>query len=316
MKECPQHISMTAPTIARAIYKLEWVWSGSTTTLVHPDNLGPQSSQYAEIAAILITLQLTASHNIEELLICTHRNYACLSFTFHLVGWKQNRFTTANNKPGKYQELFHANDAIVTEHDMIVYWEKVKGHSRQPGQDKDLNDQTDALAKAGALHGESWTFHALPPNPSVAAVTCRQHVALSPQFAADDLLTLQTAYSSLRTMAAHISDPLTHPIFPSDLNTSSTKHMLQLKDSVLTYVPEPLTAPKLVVPHGQRGMMLKHAHDTPCAGHHSVKATYETLKQVAYWSGMQQDVAEYVKGCLVWCQFQPVNPNHRAPLQR
>ncbi len=56
---------------------------------------------------------------------------------------------------------------------MIVYWEK--SHSRQPGQDKDLNYQTNALAKADALHGESWKFHALPPSPSVAAVTCRQH---------------------------------------------------------------------------------------------------------------------------------------------
>lgn len=59
-----------------------------------------------------------------------------------------------------------------------------------------------------------------------------------------------------------------------------------------------------------------YAHDTPCAGHHGTKATYETLKQVAYWPGMQQDVADYVKGCLVCCQFQPANPNHTAPLQR
>ncbi len=196
------------------------------------------------------------------------------------------------------------------------------------------NDQTDALAKAGALHGESWTCHALPPNPSVAAVTRRQHatgthtpapshIAISPQFSADDLLTLQTADSSLRTMAAHMSDPLKHPISTSDLNTSSElltlhsiKLMLHLWDSVLAYVPEPLTAPKLVVPHGQRGIMLTHAHNAPCAGHHGVKATYETLKQVAYWPGMQQDVAKYVKGCLVCCQLQPANPNHRAPLQR
>ncbi len=127
----------------------------------------------------------------------------------------------------------------------------------------------------------------------------------------------------MRTMATHISDPLTHPISTSDLATSSElrtlhslKHMLHLRDGVLTYVPEPLTTPKLVVPHGQRGMMLTHAHDAPCAGHHGAKATYETLKQVAYWPGMQQDVAEYVKGCLVCCQFQPANPNHRAPLQR
>ncbi len=191
----------------------------------------------------------------------------------------------------------------------------------------------------------------------MAAVTRRQHatgahtptsphIFLSPQFAADDLLTLQTVDPSLgsrflpvansqaselssatvmalRTMAAHISDPLTHPISTSDLNTSSElhtlhsiKHVLHLRDGVLTYVTEPLTAPKLVVPHGQRGMMLTHAHNAPCAGHHGVKATYETLKQVAYWPGMQQDVVEYVKGCLVCCQFQPANPNHRAPLQR
>ncbi len=80
--------------------------------------------------------------------------------------------------------------------------------------------------------------------------------------------------------------------------------MVHLRDGFLTYVPEPLTAPKLVVTHGQRGVMLTHAQDAPCAGHHGVKATYETLKQVAYWPGMQQDVAEYVKGCLVCCQFK------------
>ncbi len=91
------------------------------------------------------------------------------------------------------------------------------------GTQSPSNDQTDALTKAGALHKESWTFHALPPNPSVAEVTHRQHatgaqtpapshMAISPQFAADDLLTLQNADSSLRTMAAHMSDPLEHPI--------------------------------------------------------------------------------------------------------
>ncbi len=65
--------------------------------------------------------------------------------------------------------------------------------------------------------------------------------------------------------------------------------MLPLRDGVLTYVPEPLTVPKFIVPQGQRGIMLTHAHDAPCAEHHSAKVTYETLKQVAYWPGMQQD---------------------------
>ncbi len=165
--------------------------------------------------------------------------------------------------------------------------------------------------------------HNPPPTRHWRTNPTSSHIASSPQFAANDLLTLQKADQTLRTMAAHISDPLTHPISTSDLAASSElrtlhsiKHMLHLRDGVLTYVPEPLTTPKLVVPHGQRGMMLTHAHDAPCAGHHGAKATYETLKQVAYWPGMQQDVAEYVKGCLVCCQFQPANPNHRAPLQR
>lgn len=118
--------------------------------------LGPQSSQYAEIVAILITLQIASTHN-RELLICTDSNYARLGFTCHLQGWKQNGFKTANNKPVKHQHLFQACDNITSEHDMIVYWKKVKGHSKQPGPDKDLNDQTDALAKAGALHGELWS---------------------------------------------------------------------------------------------------------------------------------------------------------------
>ncbi len=310
------------------------VWLNNDPCPPQQLKLGPQSSQYAEIAAILITLQVAATHKIRELLICTDSNYARLSFICHLTGWKRNGFKTANNKPVKHQELFQASDAIVTEHDMVVYWKKVRGHSRQPGQDKDLNDQTDALAKAGALQGESWTFHALPPHPTVAAVTRRQsatsghtpassHISLSPQFAAEDLLTLQHTDSAIQSIVAHLSDPLENPISTSDLQTSSElrtlhsiKHMLHLRDGVLTYVPEPSTAPRLVVPHGQRGMMLTHAHDAPCAGHHGVKATYETLKQVAYWPGMQQDVAEYVKGCLVCCQFQPASPNHRAPLQR
>ncbi len=108
---------------------------------------------------------------------------------------------------------FQAGNAIVTEHDIIVYWKKVRGHSRQPGQDKDFNDQTDALVKAGALHGESWTFQAQPFSGSSnlpqahhwRAPPASSHIALSSHFAADDLLTLQTANSSLRIMAAHFS---------------------------------------------------------------------------------------------------------------
>ncbi len=95
------------------------------------------------------------------------------------------------------------------------------------------------------LHRESWTFHAIPPNPSVAVVTRRQHatgahtpasshIALSPQFTADNLLTLQTADPSLQTMDAHISNSLTHPIYTSNLNTSSE---LQTLNSIKNMLP-------------------------------------------------------------------------------
>ncbi|RXN22018.1 ribonuclease H-like protein [Labeo rohita] len=129
--------------------------------------LGPQSSQYAEIAAILITLQIASAHNIRDLLICTDSNYARLSFTCHLPNWKQNGFKTANNKPVKHQHLFQTCDDLTSKHDMIIYWKKVKGHSKQPGTDEDLNDQTDAHAKAGALHGELWSPPTHPPTITI-----------------------------------------------------------------------------------------------------------------------------------------------------
>ncbi|RXN36126.1 NYNRIN-like protein [Labeo rohita] len=296
--------------------------------------LGPQSSQYAEVAAILITLQIASAHNIRDLLICTDSNYARLSFTCHLPNWKQNGFKTANNKPVKHQHLFQICDDLTSKHDMIIYWKKVKGHSKQPGTDKDLNDQTDALAKAGALHGELWTPPNHPPTPNVAAITrskrtvpttvpTSQPLMLAPQISTNDIADMQATDSSIQTILHHLSDPSNHPITPAQLaNAPSLKRlhdlkpMLRVMDDILWYVPDDNAAPRLVVPQGQRGVWLMNAHDAACAGHHGTRATYETLKQVAYWPGMQQDVAEYVKGCLVCCQFQPANPNHRAPLQR
>ncbi len=110
----------------------------------------------------------------------------------------------------------------------------------------------------------------LPPARHWHAHPCPPCIAIPPQFAADDLLTLQNVDSSLRTMTAHMSNPFEHSISSTDLNTSSelrtlhsVKYMLHLRDGVHTYVPEPLTAPQLVVPHGQRGSTLTHTmhHD-------------------------------------------------------
>lgn len=52
------------------------VWLNDNPCPPQRFQLGPHSSQYAEIAAILIGLQIAATHNIKELLICTDSNYA------------------------------------------------------------------------------------------------------------------------------------------------------------------------------------------------------------------------------------------------
>ncbi len=108
------------------------VWLNNDPCPPQQVKLGPQSSQYEEIAAILITLQLAASHSIKELLICTDSNYARLSFPCHLAGWKRNGFKTANNKPVKHQELFQASNAIVTEHNITQRVLDISCHPTQP----------------------------------------------------------------------------------------------------------------------------------------------------------------------------------------
>ncbi len=81
-------------------------------------------------------------------------------------------------------------------------------------------------------------------------------------------------------MTAHMSNPFEHSISSTDLNTSSelrmlhsVKYMLHLRDGVHTYVPEPLTAPQLVVPHGQRGSTLTHTMHHDASSNRQIQTT-------------------------------------------
>ena len=303
------------------------VWVNDVPCPSQQFQLGHHTSQWAEITAVLITLQTAADHNVLHLLICTDSNYARLTFLCHLPMWKQNGFRTSNNKPIKNQEIIQACDDIITTNNMEVYWKKVRGHSKQPGVDKTLNDQADALAKEGALHGTLWTPNSHPPTPIVAVVT-RHHtdtsqtaLPLCPQIENSDLITLQATDNAIATMIKHLSDPNANPIDPSLIRDDkplrrlyAVKHDLRLLQGILFHVTDEHTSPQLVVPQCQRGVMIEYAHDAPYAGHRDAKTTYETLKAVAYWSKMRRDVKEYVETCLQCCQFQPTKPNHRAPL--
>ncbi len=79
--------------------------------------------------------------------------------------WKLNGFKTANNKPVKHQELFQASDAIITEHDMIVYWKKSEVfHVNQDKTKTSMTKQVHSMENPG---------HFMPSHPTlqVAAVT-------------------------------------------------------------------------------------------------------------------------------------------------
>ncbi len=180
---------------------------------------------------------------------------------------------------------------------------------------------------AGASHEESWTFHALPPNPTVAAVTRRQHATGEHTPALLHYHTTSVrcwqisspshADSSLRTLTAHMSNPFEHSISYMDLNTSSelrelhsVDYMLHLQDGVHTYVPEPLTAPQLVVPHGQRGSTLTHAHDAPwwvASANRQIQTTDRKRGKIRPTDTDRQPYAPHKHN---YCHFRKTYSNH------
>ncbi|KAL0185288.1 hypothetical protein M9458_020985, partial [Cirrhinus mrigala] len=66
---------------------------------------------------------------------------------------------------------------------------------------------------------------------------------------------------------------------------------------------------RLVVPYCQRGAMLVHAHDAPCAGHHGAKATYKTLKQVARHAARHSRICERIPVVLPVSTSKPKPPS-------
>ncbi|MBN3318013.1 NYNRI protein, partial [Atractosteus spatula] len=313
------------------------VWQDNTPCGPTRYKLGPKTSQYAEVAGVLITLQQALTNGLKQFVICSDSNYARHSFVSHLPYWKGTGMKNARGKEVKNKELFLASDKLTTEAGMMVYWRKVKGHSQVKGPDKDGNDEADRLAKSGALEGEPWQFQQewLPPETvaEVKAVTrsrARQDVGADPQSVVlgsqgfnTDLAEMQKQDPAIGLMYQHIADPVRQPLSEQVLSQSpELKELAEVKDNLkiikglLVCVPVAQGVPKWVVPRCHRGVMIQHAHDEPCGGHRGIKATYDTIQQVAFWPHMGQDIAAYVKGCLTCSQFQPSRPLHRAPLQK
>jgi hypothetical protein len=43
--------------------------------------------------------------------------------------------------------------------------------------------------------------------------------------------------------------------------------------------------------------ILKEVHDTPIGGHRGMTSTYKKLKQYVSWTGMKEDVENFIKKC-------------------
>uniref|UniRef100_A0A1A8CCG2 Gypsy retrotransposon integrase-like protein 1 n=1 Tax=Nothobranchius kadleci TaxID=1051664 RepID=A0A1A8CCG2_NOTKA len=315
------------------------VWVDCDTKQPNHYRLGQKSSQYAEIAAVLITLQQAAALDITQIVLCSDSNYARHSFISHFPMWKENHMKNARNRDVKHSELFLACDLLTTEKGIMVYWKKVKGHSRTIGPEKDGNDEADRLAKLGADQGTCWEFKDewLPPKAvhEVCAIT-RRHakqadeprtvgvpVFLGRQPQDADLVTMQEQDPDLKLIREFLQKgPMSKQPSPPtgasrDLVTLHRQLAhLKLQNDLLVYMRDDHSPPRWVVPLDHRGVMLAYAHDTPVGGHRGAKATLASLTEVAYWPSMSKDVHSYVQGCLICAQFQPSQPLARAPLQR
>lgn len=176
----------------------------------------------------------------------------------------------------------------MTSENSLLYMHRLYAHSKQPGLDKDLNDQTNALTKTGALHGNLWSPPAQPLSLDVAAITRSQRTVpatvptsqpllLAPQISSNDIADLQASDTSIQTMINHLSDHFNHPITASEHTVApglkqmnENKHMLHVKENFLWYAPDD------TVPKGG------HANVCPqcpmCGTTWYQSPTYETLK--------------------------------------
>ncbi|KAJ8369342.1 hypothetical protein SKAU_G00093700 [Synaphobranchus kaupii] len=277
------------------------VWANRSVSEFQQYQLGSKTSQYAEIASVLIVLQQAAQADIKELVICSDSNYAGYSFVSHFPLWTQNGMKNARGKDVKHSELFLACDKLVGDLGMKLYWRKVKGHSQVQSPDNDGNDEANRLAKAGALSGPSWQFQEerLPAveTCSVNAITRKQaHEGLGNVDAAQptlflgrapgntDLVTMQKQDPVIKAIYQFMSDPQKHLISPESLGQSadlknlySLRQHLQLEKGLLVYTTSSWEPPRWVVPTDHRGVMIVHAHAAPCGGHRGSRATYKTL---------------------------------------
>ncbi|XP_071321246.1 protein NYNRIN-like [Trachinotus anak] len=300
---------------------------------------GPKTSQYAEVAAVLIAPQQAARVAIVQLAICSDSSYARYSLVSHFPMWKANGMKNARNQVVKHSELLLACDRLVVDRSMTIYLGKVKGHSQSSGPDKDGNDEANRLAKLGAEQGTPWEFQTdwlpAPQKRDVNAITRRQateqrenpqtsgqtlHLGQKPGDA--DLVTMQEqnpAIQTIRQVVANLPSQGTSPVTPDETKEVQALHQtsphLRSEKGLLVHSHNGQEPTRWVVSINHKGVMLGHTHNSPVDGHHDYRANLQTLQQATCWPPMTSDTKPNVQGCLTSRQSQPTQPLNQAPPQ-
>ena len=291
-------------------------------------SIGEKSSQYAELAAVLLALRQSVSLSIQELIICSDSAYVCNVFLRYLATWKKNALRNAKGQLVKNAFLICAIDKVIHDNRITVYWKKVKGHS-VTGPDKEGNDKADELARTGMQSGELWevdetesvdAFQEIVTEVNVRAVT---KYNLYPDSPDSDFVEAQKRDQSISKMRSFLQQPGSSPTeeeLASDKELKimyvRKKHFVVEKDLLLfTKEIDGKVCKYVVIPKSHRSTLLWHTHDHPVAGHRGVQNTYGILARMVYWPNMFSDVSAYVERCVVCCKHLPKSTFHRAPLR-
>src|SRR5438105_2020288 len=98
----------------------------------------------------------------------------------------------------------------------------------------------------------------------------------------------------------HVADPLSH---------CSNHYVYSSEDNKAQTLLHPAAVCTLDVTsssHKEWQQLVTQFHDLPVAGHRGVKAMYNTLQKHYQWTGMKEQIQQYVKHCQA-CQKSKVS---------
>ena len=96
--------------------------------------------------------------------------------------------------------------------------------------------------------------------------------------------------------------------FPAECRLS--KECFSLENEVLQYESKSNNTIRTVLTPEFIPMALRICHDSPLSGHQGIPNTLERAKRNFFWTGMEKDIAEYVRKCDLCMRFKPHKHQH------